>query len=361
VAVGDDVVRLVDLSRLHAPIRGDIDAAIAHVVDGGRFVLGEQVEAFEREMATELGVGHVVAVSSGSDALLSLLWAAGIGAGDEVIVPTFTFVAPAEAIVHAGATPVFVDVTGDLVIDVDAVAARITERTRAILAVDLFGLRASFERLNQDGIALIEDAAQASTSTGIAKGVRGAAMSFFPTKNLGAFGDGGMVVTGDGALAAEVRRLRVHGSRQKYVHERIGWNMRLDALQAAVLRVKLPHVRAWNASRRRIAAMYREGLAGLDGCTLPAPSDTHAWHQYVVQAPARDALRAALAAREIETEVHYPLALHLQPAFEHVGGRIGEHPHAERATREVLSLPIHPMLRDDEIARVIDGVRSFFR
>jgi len=353
------VVRLIDLKRLHAPIRAEIDAAIARVVDAGKFVLGEEVDAFEREMASELGVPRAVALSSGSDALLASLWAAGIGRGDEVIVPAFTFIAPAEAIVHAGATPVFADIGEDFDIDVTDARARITERTRAILAVDLFGRRAAFDGLRHDGITLIEDAAQ-TLSRGVGKGVRVAALSFFPTKNLGALGDGGMVVTEDADVAEKVREIRAHGARAKYVHDTLGWNMRLDALQAAVLRVKLRHLGTWNASRRRIAASYREGLADVADITLPAPGTGHVWHQFVVRAARRDALRAALSSQGVETETYYPVALHLQPSFAHLGGRIGDHPAAERATREVLALPIHPMLDDDETSRVIGSVRAFY-
>jgi dTDP-4-amino-4,6-dideoxygalactose transaminase len=351
------MVRLVDLARLHAPIRKDIDAAIARVLDSGRFVLGEEVAAFEREIALELRVAHAVAVSSGSDALLCMLWADGIGSGDEVITPALTFVSPAEAIVRAGATPVFVDVGDDLDIDPRAAREAVTPRTRGILAVDLFGRRAAFDAL-EGTVPLYEDAAQAIGAGGMGRGVRAAALSFFPTKNLGALGDGGLVATSDARFAEAVRELRVHGAREKYVHERVGWNMRLDALQAAVLRVKLPHLRSWNAKRARVAARYREGLSGIEGLELPRDAPNHVWHQFVVCTGRRDALHGALAERGIETEVYYPRALNLQPCFAHLEPRAC--PNAERATGRVLALPIHPMLDDGEIALVVDSVRGFF-
>ncbi len=352
-------VLLVDLARLHASIRDEIDAAIARVVSSGQLVLGPEVDALERELARELDVPFAVAVSSGSDALLCALWAEGVGKaeGDEVITPALTFVATAEAIVRAGAKPVFVDVDEDLNIDPSAVRAHETKHTRAVIAVDLFGRRARVQEL---GGTVIEDAAQAIGAKGVGNGVRAAAVSFFPTKNLGALGDGGLLLTEHRELAKIARELRVHGSSQKYIHERIGWNMRLDAIQAAVLRVKLPHLRAWNAARARIAARYLDGLANTDGLTLPRQGDAQVWHQFVVRIVGRnrDAFQDALASQGIETAVYYPLALHLQPAFSYLGGREGQCPVAERATREVLALPIHPMLQDDEVDCVIKNVRT---
>jgi dTDP-4-amino-4,6-dideoxygalactose transaminase len=356
-------VRLVDLARLHAPFRAEIDAAIGRVVDSGRFVLGDEVEAFEREMAAALGVSHAVGVSSGSDALLAVLWAEGVGPGDEIVVPDLSFVATAEAVARLGGTPVFADVGDDGNLDPAAAAARVTERTRAVVAVDLFGRRADV-----GGAAgtppVVVDAAQA-VGPGVLRGARAATLSFFPTKNLGALGDGGLVATDDAALADAVRSLRVHGAQKKYVHERVGWNMRLDALQAAVLRVKLTRLGAWTEARRRIAAAYREGLAGLDGLALPEDAPGHVWHQFVVRVAeeargGRDALRRHLAERGVETEVYYPLALHLQPCFADLGGRAGDHPRAEAHARRALALPIHPVLAPEEIAWVIEGVRSFF-
>ncbi len=356
-------VAMVDLGRLHAPIRAEIDAALARVVDSGRFILssagGDDVARFEEEIAVALGFAHAVGVSSGSDALLAALWAEGIGAGDEVVVPALSFVATAEAVVRAGAKPVFADVGPDGNLDPDAARARVSSRTRAILAVDLFGRRADDAALARAGVPLVIDAAQA-IGRGLVRGARAATLSFFPTKNLGALGDGGLVATNDAALAAAVRSLRTHGASRKYVHERVGWNMRLDVLQAAVLRAKLPHLAAWTDARRRIAARYRAELAGARGLTLPDAAPDHVWHQFVVLADDRDGLRRHLEAREVESEIYYPLALHLQPCFASLGGRAGEHPVAEDATRRALALPMHPALTDDEIAHVTAAVRSFF-
>jgi dTDP-4-amino-4,6-dideoxygalactose transaminase len=334
------MVRMIDLARLHAPIRSDIDAAIARVVDSGRFVLGAEVDAFEREIGDFLGVSHAIGVSSGSDALFCAL----LG-HDEVVVPALSFIATAEAVVRAGAKLVFADVDEHgIVVAPDS--------AKTVVAVDLFGRRANVR-------ASVIDAAQ-SIGRGVLRDARAAAISFFPTKNLGAFGDGGLVATNDAAFAAEVRALRVHGAtKKKYVHDRIGWNMRLDALQAAILRVKLPHLERWNAARKRVAARYRDGLAGLE-LVLPEGAPDHVWHQFVVRTPARDALRAHLASREIESEIYYPLALHLQPCFSHLGHREGDFPRAEAFTKTALALPIHPSLDDAEIDAVIAVVRLFF-
>ena len=331
------MVRMVDLARLHAPIRKDIDAAFARVVDASRFVLGAEVEAFEREIAEWLGVDHAIGVSSGSDALFAALVVTGTR---DASVPAFSFVATAEAVVRAGAKLSFVDV------DDHGIA------TNASVAVDLFGRRAPVTS------ETIVDAAQ-SIGRGVLRDARVAAISFFPTKNLGALGDGGLVVTNDVAMADEIRALRVHGSKKKYVHERVGWNMRLDALQAAILRAKLPRLDRWTTARRRIAARYRDALAGID-LALPEDAPDHVWHQFVVRTSRRDELRAHLASRDVETEVYYPLALHLQPCFGDLGHREGDFPNAERLTKTALALPIHPSLDDAEIDTVIGGVRSFF-
>jgi dTDP-4-amino-4,6-dideoxygalactose transaminase len=344
-------VRFVDLERLHAPIRGELDMAIARVVDSGQFILGAEVEAFEREIAAELGVRYAVGLSSGSDAILASLWAAGVGPGDEVITPSFSFASVAEAIIRLGAAPVFADVADDFNIDVADTRRRMTDRTRAIVAVDLFGRRARVGELGALS-SVFEDAAQA-VGRGVGSGVRAAALSFFPTKNLGALGDGGLVATDDQGLAQTVRELRVHGATRKYFHERVGWNMRLDALQAAVLRVKLPHLREWNEARAGIARRYRAGLEGIAGLDLP-PDHDHVWHQFVVGVDHRAALRDRLAAREVETEVYYPVALHEVACF----GHHGPLPKSERAARRALALPIHAALSAAEIEHVIEAVRE---
>jgi len=330
------MVRMVDLGRLHAPIRGDIDAAIARVLDASRFILGSEVLAFEREIAAYLGVAHAVGVSSGSDALFAALVASGTR---EASVPALSFIATAEAVVRAGAKLSFVDVGEDGI------------ATDASIAVDLFGRRAPVSS------STIIDAAQ-SIGPGVLRDARAAAISFFPTKNLGALGDGGLVVTNDGTLAEEVRALRVHGAKKKYVHERVGWNMRLDAIQAAALRAKLPHLDDWNTARRRIATRYREELAGLD-LILPKDAPGHVWHQFVVQAPRRDELRAHLTTREIESEIYYPLPLHLQPCFRDLGHHEGDFPRAESFTKTALAIPIHPAMHDAEIDAVIAALRTF--
>ena len=343
-------VRMVDLARLHAPIRKEIDRAIARVIDSSRFVLGAEVEAFEREIALFLRVSHAVGVSSGSDALFCALVACG---AKEAVVPALSFIATAEAVVRAGAKLAFTDVDehgiakGGVARSAEGGMAQVTN-----VVVDLFGRRAPVTTNT------IVDAAQ-SIGPGVLRNARAAAISFFPTKNLGALGDGGLVATNDAALAEEARALRAHGAKTKYVHERIGWNMRLDAIQAAVLRAKLPHLDRWNAARKRTAARYREALAGLD-MILPEDAPDHVWHQFVVHTANRDALRAHLHAREIESEIYYPLALHLQPCFRELGHREGDFPRAEAFTKTALALPIHPSLDDAEIDAVASAVRSFF-
>jgi dTDP-4-amino-4,6-dideoxygalactose transaminase len=359
-------VPFVDLERLHAPLRADLDGAWRRVVDSSHFVLGPEVEAFERELGAAVDAPHVVGVSSGTDALITSLLALGIGAGDEVVTSAFSFFAAAEAIVRVGATPVFADVDEQFNLDAASALARITPRTRAVLFVDLFGRRADVEALGGGGVALVEDAAQAIGDARVGRGVSAASISFFPTKNLGAFGDGGAILTEDAALADTMRILRAHGSRPKYVHQRIGGNMRLDALQAALLRAKLPHLARWNGARRRTAMQYRERLASVPGVVVPTDAPGHVWHQFVVRASAsrggapsarRDALRAHLAARGVDTEIYYPLALHLQPCFAE-RPRVGL-PMAERATAEALAIPIHAALADDEIAYVCDSIAAF--
>ena len=328
--------------------------------------MGDEVDAFERELAELAGVPFAVAVSSGTDALLTSLMALGIGPGDEVVTSAFSFIAAAETIARLGATPVFADIGDDFNLDPESVRSRISARTRAIVPVDLFGRRANVEGLGEHGIALVEDAAQAIGARGVGHGVRAAALSFFPTKNLGALGDGGALLTDDSVLADAMRLLRAHGSGPKYVHACMGGNMRLDALQAAILRVKLPRVAQWNATRRGIARRYREELADVSGVALPADEGGHVWHQFVVRArpgrdgapnARRDALRAHLGERDVETEVYYPLALHLQPCFAHLPKV--HLPNAVTATSEAVALPVHPALGDDEVGHVIAALRSF--
>jgi dTDP-4-amino-4,6-dideoxygalactose transaminase len=349
------------VARESAALRAPMLAAMTAVVDRGRFILGPEVEAFEAEIGRFLEGVHAVGCASGTDALVLALRALEIGPGDEVIVPAFTFAATAEAVVLAGATPVFADIDPDtFTIDPSSVAELLGPRTRAIIPVHLFGHCASMDALrvlaDAHELRLVEDAAQAIGARwrGVPAGRLGhvAAFSFFPTKNLGAPGDGGMVTTTDGQLAEKLRALRVHGRRAD-AHELIGLNSRLDELHAAVLRVKLPHVAAWTARRRAIAARYEEPVRA-GGARAPREIDGahHVYNQFTIRTPRRAQLAARFAASGVETAIYYPKTLPAQPAYARwARGRL---PRAEHAATEVLSLPIHPWLTDDEIARVVD-------
>jgi dTDP-4-amino-4,6-dideoxygalactose transaminase len=366
-----------DLEAQHAPLRTELEAAARRVLGSNRFILGPEVAAFEREAAAALGVRHAVGLSSGSDALLALLMTAGVGAGDEVVTTPFSFFASAGAIARLGARPVFADVEPDtLNLDSRAACAALGPRTRAVLVVHLFGRVARTAPLEEvcraRGIPLVEDAAQAIGAwrhrDGIEAGPRqlvgtlgrAAAVSLFPSKNLGGFGDGGLAITDDAALAAELRLLRAHGAAEKLHHLVVGGNFRLDELQAALLRVKLPHLQRWTARRRALAARYRTALAALP-LGLPPEDPGCVWNQYVVRVPRdRDGLRAHLAARGVASAVYYPLPLHLQPALAALGHRVGDLPVAEQAAGQVLALPIFAELPDAAVDRVADAVRSFF-
>jgi dTDP-4-amino-4,6-dideoxygalactose transaminase len=353
-------VPFFDMRAEIAAVRADIDAAIARVLDSGGFIGGPEVEAFERELAVAAGGTHAVGVSSGSDALLVALMALGVGPGDEVVTTPLTFLATAGAIARLGARPVFADVDPDtLTLDPRAAASAVTARTRAVIPVHLFGRVADLPTVS---VPVVEDAAQ---SLGAAPVLGAAATySFFPTKNLGAIGDAGAVVTRDAALADRIALLRGHGARPRYHHVALGGNFRLDALQAAVLRARLPHLAAWTAARRRHAEHYRALFAAASvpaELRLPPPSATSVWHQLVIRAPRRDALRAALADAGIGTEVYYPTPLHLQPCFADLGYRIGAFPAAERACADGLALPIHPALPAAAPAAVVDAIAAFYR
>ncbi len=361
-------VPLLDLKLQYASLREDILSAVTRVCDSQQFIMGPEVERLEFEIAAAIGVPHAVAVSSGTDALLAALMALGIGEGDEVIVPTFSFFATAGSVSRVGATPVFVDIDPEtLMLDVDRVRAVMTSRTKAIIPVHLYGLCADMDALAAaaGGVHIIEDAAQAigASYRGRPAGALGTigCFSFFPTKNIGAFGDGGLVTTADEALAARVRLLRNHGARPKYVHHEIGGNFRLDALQAAVLRVKLPHLAEWNRKRRANAAKYRElfAQAGLsDRVRLPVEpaGRTHVYHQFVVRVPERDSVRAHLASHDVGTEVYYPLPFHRQPCFAHLGYTADAFPNAEAAAADVLALPIYPELTVEQQQHVVDSI-----
>jgi dTDP-4-amino-4,6-dideoxygalactose transaminase len=363
-------VPLLDLQAQYRPIRDEILAALTRVADSQRFIGGPEVEAFEREMAADLGVAHAVGLSSGTDALLVALMALGIGPGDEVITPTFSFFATAGCVSRLGATPRLVDID-PLTFNVDpaAVAAAITPRTRAIIPVHLYGQCADMDPIldaaRRHGIAVLEDAAQAigATYKGRQAGSMGTAgcFSFFPSKNLGAFGDAGLLTTNDAALAHEVRLLRNHGAEPKYLHQRIGGNFRLDALQAAVLRVKRPHLEAWTEARRRNADRYDRLFAERDaavGLPARAPDCRHIFNQYVIRVAGRDAVRAGLEARGIGTEVYYPVPFHLQECFAPLGYRAGDFPIAEAAAADVLALPIYGELAEAQQEEVVAALCS---
>ena len=358
-----------DLTRQYARLEAEMEAALRRVLRTGRFILGPEGEAFEAECAEYLGVSHAVGVASGSDALKLLLQALDVEPEAEVITPAFSFVASATAALQVGARPVFVDVEpATLTLDPDRVEAALTPRTRAILAVHLYGLPAAMGSLravaDAHGVPLLEDAAQAIGATLGGRHVgghgRAAAFSFYPTKNLGAYGDAGLVTTTDAALAARLRLARNHGETQKYSHAKLGWTGRLDELQAAILRVKLRHLPEWTQARQGIAARYTAGLAGLP-LVLPAerPGATHVYHQYTIRTPRRDALAKHLAGAGIGTACHYPLPIPAQPLFSELGYDAAAFPAAWAASREVLSLPCFPELRPDEVDVVIGAVRAF--
>jgi dTDP-4-amino-4,6-dideoxygalactose transaminase len=365
-------VPLLDLQAQYRPIRDEILAAMTRVADSQRFIMGPEIDALEQELSALLGIRHAIAVSSGTDALLLALMALDITAGDEVITPTYSFFATAGCVSRVGARPVLVDIDpATFNIDPERAIAAITPRTKAILPVHLFGQSAELDPLleaaGRAGIPIVEDAAQAigASRDGWRVGDGDlACLSFYPTKNLGAAGDAGLVVTGDDALAARVRRLRTHGAESRYEHLEVGLNSRLDAVQAAVLTVKLKHLDRWNEARRARAAVYDElfraaELAGEVSLPAVAVGSTHVFHQYVVRVPQREALRAHLAARGIASEVYYPIALHLQPCFASLGYHRGDLPEAERAADEVLALPIYPELERTAQERIVAAVREF--
>lgn len=370
-------VPVADPGREYAELREELETALLEVAASGSYVLGPAVERFEAEVAEYLGVAHAVGVGSGTDALLLALRALGVGAGDEVITSPFTFFATAGAIVHAGATPVFADILPDTFdLDPEAAEAAVTSRTVALLPVHLFGQMADMERLGavaeRHGLAVVEDAAQAigawqeGSSGRVGAGAAGNAgcFSFYPTKNLGGLGDGGLVTTDDPELAERVRRLRVHGrAGGGYRHLEVGYNSRLDALQAAALRVKLGRLEEWTERRRANAAAYDEVLGERDdeGTLLPPavrPGNRHVFHQYTVRCGDRDATAAGLEAHGIGHAVYYPVPLHRQEALAHLGHREGDFPAAERAARQVLSVPVFPGLRAEERERVAAALRA---
>lgn len=362
-------VPLIDLSAQYQALKPAIDAAVGKVLASGRYVMGPELTAFEQELGAYLGGLHVVAVSSGTDALLSAAMALEIGLGTgsrfgctrdaEVVTTAFSFFATPETAVRLGARPVFCDIEEEsLNADVDDMLAKVTPRTQAFLPVHVFGRRMDTSRLVATGIPVLEDAAQ-TLVPGIAQTTACATLSFFPTKNLGAAGDGGAVVTRDAQLADKISVMRQHGSRPKYIHSLWGGNFRMDPIQAVILRIKLKELDRWNATRRKNAERYRERLAGVP-LRLPKDEPGHVYHHFVVRAPRRDELRAFLSQREIETEVYYPVPLHLMPCFAQLGYKSGDCPRAERAAAEVLALPVHPDLSEAQIDFVAEQVRAFY-
>jgi len=357
------VIPFIDLRPQNDALRREIEAALGRVLDSGAYTLGPEVEAFEREFAAACGAQHAVAMSSGTAALHLALLAAGVGPGDDVVTTPFTFIATACAIRYVGASPVFADVDREThCLDPEALAKAVTARTRAVLPVHLYGQVADMDPIRvvaaRHGLAVIEDAAQAHGATyhGAAAGTLGAlgCFSFYPTKNLGALGEGGLVTTADAALAEKLRLLRDWGAREKYQHDFVAYNARMDGFQGAVLRVKLRQLSAWNEERRRLAARYAELLPKI-GLEPPfeRPDCRHVFHVYTVRVPERERVAAALRAAGIGTALVYPRPLHLQPAFADLGLGAGSFPNAERAARELLALPMFPGLAPDAPERVV--------
>lgn len=361
-------IPLVDLKAQYRSIKGSIDEAISRVVSRANFIQGEEVTLFERGFAKFCGAEEAIGVSSGTEALRLALLACGIGPGDEVITTPFTFIATVGAISQVGATPVFVDVEPESCnLDTRKIELAITERTRAIVPVHLYGMPVDMDGVTaiarQYGLKVIEDAAQAHGAK--YKGKRAGTMgdvgcfSFYPSKNLGAYGDAGIVVTDDPEIAGEIRLLRDHGRREKYEHLRAGANSRLDTLQAAILGVKLGWLSKWNTRRRAIASAYRRLLQDEDLVLFREDSESEAvYHLFVLRTAQRGHLRRVLKASGIDTGIHYPIPLHLQPAFSHLGYQIGDFPESERAAQEVLSLPMYPELTDSQVNQVAEAIKK---
>jgi dTDP-4-amino-4,6-dideoxygalactose transaminase len=378
-----DPVPLLDLRPQLAQLRDEIYRAVHAVIESQSFILGSEVERFESEVASLLGIGHAIGCASGSDALILSLAALDVGERDEVLTSPFSFFASASCAVRVGARPVFVDILpGTFNLDPERVEAAVTARTRAILPVHLFGQCASMDSLleiaGRHSIPVVEDACQALSAdyrssdrpAPAAAGTMGAigCYSFFPSKNLGGYGDGGLLVTADDSIARTLRTLRVHGESERYVHRVIGWNSRLDALQAAVLRVKLPHVGTWSLARARNAERYdrlltESGLVSAGHVRLPErdPRCTHIFNQYTLRVRDRDRLGVHFKARSIGWAIYYPIPLHLQECFRFLGHAEGDFPEAEKASREVLSLPVYAELEPAQQERVVDALVEFYR
>lgn len=370
------MISILDLKREYLELKGEIDAAIERVLSSGGFVGGPEVAALEDDLAAYLGVPYVVSCGSGTDALAIALRAMGIGPGDEVITTPFTFVATIEAIQHAGARPVLVDIDPQTYnLNPDLLEPVLSPRSKAILPVHLYGQVAPMQAIlafaQKHGLQVLEDAAQAigaryypdqpAAQPHAHAGTLGhaAGFSLYPSKNLGAYGDGGFIATRSEAIAQESRLLANHGSRERYHHLRAaGYTSRLDAMQAAILRVKLPHLEAWNARRRQIAARYTQALKGYVQTPCEMPYALHVYHQYTIRHPERDRLAAHLRQQGIGSSIHYPVPVHLQPAYRGLAPA-GSLPAAEAAAREVLSLPMHPFLEEAEVEAVVRAVQSY--
>ena len=367
--IGSSIIPFVDLKAQYASIRPEVDAAMARVVENTAFIMGPQVAAFEKAFAEYLDARFCIGVNSGTAALQLALMACGIGLGDEVIAPSFTFFATAEAVSVLGAKPVFIDIDPvSYTIDPAQLEAAITPRTRAIIPVHLYGQAADLDPIlevaQRHNLRVIEDAAQAHGAE--YKGKRVGALgdagcfSFYPSKNLGAYGEAGAIVTNDEALAQKLRLLRDHGSTSKYAHAIVGYNFRMEEIQAAVLGVKLPHLDDWNNRRRERAGVYNDLLKDC-GLTLPREVEDarHVYHVYAIQSENRDKLQNHLTAAGIQTGVHYPIPIHLQPAYASLGYGGGDLPVTEQLSERVLSLPMFPELRADQQSHIADAIRAF--
>jgi dTDP-4-amino-4,6-dideoxygalactose transaminase len=361
-----------DLAAQFAAIGDEVRSAVNRVLSSHQFILGREGAALEEEVAQLCGVAHGVGVGSGTDALVLALRSCGVGSGDEVILPPFTFVATGSAVSALGARPVFADIHPNTYnIDPAQLERRVTPRTRAIVIVHLYGLSADMDPImefaRKKNIPVVEDAAQAIGAgyKGRRTGALGdvACFSFYPTKNLGACGDAGMIVTNSAERAAHLRILRNHGQTEKYVSSEPGWNGRLDEIQAAILRVKLRHLEAWQRARQAHAAEYTRHFAQIPGIMPPLVPEgyEHVFHQYTVRVEERDRLQSVLAEKKIGSAIYYPVPLHLQPLYASLGYKAGDFPHAEHAAQEVLSLPMFPELRPAQLARVAEAVSEFLR
>jgi dTDP-4-amino-4,6-dideoxygalactose transaminase len=362
-------VPLIDLVRQNGPIKKELLKAFESALDSGQFVLGKEVKEFEEEIASYSGVKYGIGVSNCTNALLLSLKALGIGDGDEVIIPVFTFIATAEVIVRLGGKPVFCDIEPRTFnIDPERILKLITEKTKAVIPVHLYGQSADMDEITtiakEKKIRVIEDMAQAIGAKYRGNRVGGfgdiACISFFPTKNLNALGDGGMILTNEESLAEDLRILRDHGATKKYRHDIVGYNERLDAIQASFLRIKLKSLDKNNERRREIAKRYSDGLENTVEIPYVRPENESVFHQYTIRTPKRDELRNHLTERGIGSAIHYPLPLHFQKAFSSLGYREGDFPEAEKASKEVLSLPIQSILTDGEVDYVIESIKEFF-